>query len=231
MAAYRLPGGVAALLGAAQPLVVAALTVVLLRERVAGRALVAAVAGVVGVGLTVLSAEARLDPVGLAAGLAGTASMATGVVLTRRWGRPVPLLAFTGWQLTAGGLLLAPLALAVEGAPPALDGAAVAGYAWLSLAGAALAYALWFRGIGGLPAVSVSFLTLLAPVVAAGLGWALLDQRLTPLQLVGGGVALAAVVVGATSGRAPAAPEPAESGSERCLSASPRDSARPAAVA
>ena len=40
------------------------------------------------------------------AGLLGALSMATGVVLTKRWERPVPLLAFTSWQLVAGGFVV-----------------------------------------------------------------------------------------------------------------------------
>lgn len=218
VSAYRLPGGVAAVLGAAQPLVVAGLTVALLGSRVPARAVLAGVAGAAGVALTVLSAQARLDPVGVLAGLAGTASMGLGLVLTKRWGKPAPLLTTTAWQLTAGGLLLAPLALAVEGLPPSLTARNLGGYAWLSLAGTALAYSLWFRGLDRLPAVSVSLLALLSPVVATGLGWALLDQRLTPVQLVGTAVALTAVAAGQT--RAPAVPAltcPAPTGRARVV--------------
>jgi probable blue pigment (indigoidine) exporter len=206
VSAYRLPGGVAAVLGAAQPLLVAALSVVLLATAVPLRTVLAAVAGAGGVAMTVLTAQAALDPVGVAAGIAGTASMGLGVVLTKRWGRPAPLLTFTGWQLTAGGLLLAPLALAVEGLPARVTAVNVGGYAYLSLVGAALAYALWFRGIERLPAASVSLLALLSPVVATLLGWALLAQRLTPLQGLGMAIALAGVVAGQAS--APRAPVP-----------------------
>ena len=45
--------------------------------------------------------------------------MATGIVLSKRWPSPAPLLATTGWQLVAGGLVAAPVALAGEGPPPA----------------------------------------------------------------------------------------------------------------
>ena len=86
------PVGVAATLGAVQPLMVGLLAVPLLGQRLLGHRVTAGVTAVVGVGLLVLSSEAALDPVGIAAGLAATASMAAGVVLTQRWGRPVPLL-------------------------------------------------------------------------------------------------------------------------------------------
>jgi probable blue pigment (indigoidine) exporter len=197
VSAYRLPGGMAAVLGAAQPLVVAGLTGLLLTERVALRTVLAGIAGVAGVALAVLTAAARLDPIGLAAGLAGTASMALGLVLTKRWGRPgVSLLTTTGWQLTAGGLLLAPLALGVEGLPAHLTSKNLLGYGYLALIGTALAYTIWFWGLERLPAAKVSLLGLLSPIVATVVGWAVLGQRLTPVQLLGMAVAFGAVVWG-----------------------------------
>lgn len=197
VSAYRLPGGMAAVLGAAQPLIVTGLTVLLLAERVALRTVICAVVGAAGVALTVLSATVRLDPVGLAAGLAGTASMAVGLVLTKRWGtQAASPLTLTGWQLTAGGLLLAPLTLLLEGPPPALTVGNVAGYAYLSLVGTAAAYTIWFWGLSRLRAAQVSLLTLLSPLVATVVGWAVLGQALTPVQLLGMVVAFGAVIAG-----------------------------------
>ncbi|NYF55153.1 putative blue pigment (indigoidine) exporter [Micromonospora purpureochromogenes] len=197
LAAYRLPGGTAAVLGAAQPLLVAGLTVLVLRDRPHRLALLAAVAAPLGVALVVLRPDAGTDPLGVAAGLAGTAAMATGLVLTRRWGRPagISTLAATSWQLTAGGLLVTPVAVAVEGAPPAPDGPALLGYAWLGLVGTALAYVLWFRGAARLPLTQVSVLGALSPLTAAALGWLVLDQALSPTQLTGFALAVAAMVV------------------------------------
>ncbi|GLY06039.1 DMT family transporter [Actinoplanes sp. NBRC 101535] len=197
VSAYRLPGGMAAVLGAVQPLIVAGLTVLLLTERVAVRTVIAGLIGAAGVALAVLTATARLDPVGVLAGLAGAASMALGLVLTKRWGRPsVSLLTATGWQLTAGGLVLLPVTLPVEGLPGSLTAGNVAGYAYLSLVGTALAYTLWFRGLEKLPAARVSLLNLLSPLVATLIGWAALGQALTPVQVAGMVVAFAAVVWG-----------------------------------
>ncbi|TMR90553.1 EamA family transporter [Nonomuraea basaltis] len=193
--AYRLPGGVAATVGAIQPLLVALLSAGLLRERLTPRTMVAAVAGVAGVGLLVLRADARLDAIGVAAALGGAAVMAAGVVLSKRWQSPAPLLATTGWQLVAGGLLVLPVALAVEGMPPAtLTTANLAGYAYLAIIGSALAYALWFRGLRALSATKVTFLGLLSPVVATALGWAVLGQQLAAPQVLGALIVLAALV-------------------------------------
>jgi len=196
VAAYRLPGGVAATLGAIQPLLAAGLAALLLGERVRRATAVAGLLGMVGVALLVLRAGAALDAAGVLAGLAGAASMATGVVLTKRWGRPVPLLAFTSWQLVAGGLVLLPLALAVEGAPPELTGRNLLGFLWLATGGTAVAYALWFRGIGRLPVAQVSLLGLVSPVVATVAGWLVLDQTMTATQVLGAALVATALVVG-----------------------------------
>lgn len=194
VAAYRLPGGVAATLGAVQPLWVALLAWLVLAEKPGLWRLGWGLAGVLGVALLVLKGELWLDPVGLLAGLVAVASMGLGVVLTRHWGRPASLLALTAWQLIAGGLLLMPLALLLEGLPPALDGRALGGYLWLSVPGSILAYWLWFRGISQLPVSAVSFLGLLSPVVATLLGWWWLGQALTAWQWLGFTLALAALV-------------------------------------
>lgn len=198
LSAYRLPGGLAAVVGSVGPLFVAGLAAVLLGERPTVRTLLTGIAAALGVSLVVLKATGALDVIGVAAALAATASMSAGTVLTKRWGRPegVGPLALTGWQLTAGGLLIAPVALLVEGAPPALDGRAIGGYLYLALANTAVAYWLWFRGIGRLAATQVTFLGPLSPLTAAVVGWAALGQSLGPVQLAGMALAFAATVAG-----------------------------------
>lgn len=191
VAAYRLPGGVAATLGAIQPLVVIALARLLLGSPVRGLSVAAALAGLAGVALLVLTPKAALDPIGVAAGLGSAASMALGTVLSRRWQPPVSALTFTSWQLTAGGILLVPAALLLEAPLPHFTLVNVMGIAWLGLIGAALTYVLWFRGVARLEPAAVSSLGFLSPLSATVLGWAILSQSLSPPQLAG-----MAVVVG-----------------------------------
>ncbi|WP_368932426.1 EamA family transporter [Achromobacter xylosoxidans] len=193
VAAYRLPGGVAATLGAIQPLIVILLARALLGTPVRGLAVLAALAGIGGVALLVLGPKAALDPVGVAAGLASAASMALGTVLSRRWQPPVSALAFTSWQLTAGGALLLPVALLAEPALPPVTTLNVLGIAYLGLVGAALTYVIWFRGLARLEPAVVSSLGFLSPVSAVLLGWALLDQRLSAAQMAGMAIVVSSV--------------------------------------
>lgn len=201
--AERLPGGVAATLGATQPIVVALLAVLVLSERLSAPRLLWGILGVVGVGLVVLGPGAGLDWVGIVAGLIGAVSMGLGVTLTKRWGRPegVGPMAYAGWQLAAGGLVLLVPTLAFEGVPEGIDGPALAGYAWLGLVGGLLAYTLWFRGVRALPVAPTALLGLLSPLVAAAIGAIVLGERFSLPQLLGFALALAALVAGQVVGR------------------------------
>lgn len=201
VAAYRLPGGVAATVGAVQPLIVVFLAALLLGTAVKASAVIAALIGIFGVGLLVLGSGISLDPIGLFAGIGGAVSMGAGTVLTRKWQPPVPLLTFAAWQLTAGGLLLVPLALLFEPPLPPLDAQNVSGILYLGLIGAALTYILWFRGISRIDPSAVSALGFLSPLSAVLIGWALLGQALTPTQLAGAGIVLAAIWLGQRAGR------------------------------
>lgn len=201
--AERLPGGVAATLGATQPIIVALLAVVVLSERLSLARLGWGVVGVLGVGLVVLGPGAAMDGIGVVAGLVGAASMGLGVTLTKRWGRPdgVGPMAYAGWQLAAGGLVLLVPTLLIEGVPRGIDVAAVAGYAWLGLVGGLLAYTLWFRGVRALPVAPTALLGLLSPLVAAAIGALVLGETFTLPQLLGFALALTALVAGQLAGR------------------------------
>ncbi|THV31217.1 EamA family transporter [Glycomyces paridis] len=213
IATYRLPGGVAAVAAAVGPLVTAGATLLILHTKVRLRTWLLGLAGVAGVAMVVLTAEAELDLVGALAGIGGAVSMAVAVVLTKKWGLPEGAgpAALAGWQLTAGGVLLVPLAFAVEGTIPALTTANVLGYIYLGLVNTALGYWLWFRGIGRLSVVPLSFLGLLSPLTAATVGWLALGQTFTAWQTAGFAVALAATVAAQLHARprtAAPAPEP-----------------------
>lgn len=193
VAAYRLPGGLAAVLGAIQPLLVMVLAWAVDGRSPAQATLWSAVAGVVGMSILLLSPQTVFEPVGIAAALLGAACMAAGVWLTRRWQLNMPVLALTGWQLLIGGLMLAPVAWLADAPLPALTLSQWLAYAYLCLAGALLAYTLWFRGVARLPTVAVASLGLLSPLTAVVLGWALLSQSVTGTALVGLVIVLASV--------------------------------------
>lgn len=185
IAANRLPGGVAATLVATQPLLVLVLARLVLDTSISPARLMAAIGGIAGVALLVLGHGAAMDPIGMAAAVTGALSMAAGTVLTYKWKPEVSPLTITAWQLTAGGVLLLPVALWCEPNFPALTPKIFWGVLWLSLVGSAITYPFWFRGIARLDPPTVTVLTFLSPVSATFLGWLVLGQRLTPVQEAG----------------------------------------------
>lgn len=193
VAAYRLPGGVAATLGAMQPLIVVFAAYFILSVKITKTSIFSALLGIFGVALLLLTAQAQFDLVGIIAGFGGAAAMAFGVVLTRKWQPPVPMLTFAAWQLIAGGLLLLPFAIAFEPEFPAINTNSFLGYAYLSIIGGAFTYAIWFRGIAKLGPNTISPLGFLSPLMAVLMGWVMLNQSLSLLQILGVAIVLLSI--------------------------------------
>ena len=191
-AAYRLPGGIAAILGATMPLLVMTLNWAVNQARPTRLAIGAGLAAVAGMATIFAKPQSAMDPLGLIAAAGGTACLALGTFLSGRHRSSLPVLAETGWQLVLAGLLLAPVAWLMEPPLEALQPQHVAGYAYLSLVGAMLSYPLWFRGIKLLSASAVSALGLLSPLTAITLGWLFLQETFGPRELLGMIVVLAA---------------------------------------
>jgi probable blue pigment (indigoidine) exporter len=210
IAVYRLPGGVAAAVGGLQPLLVAALSWLINSRRPRLLEVAIGTIAALGVALVVIRPGADFDPVGVLAAVGANVSFAVGVVLTKRFQPPANRLAATGWQLLMGGLILLPLTAIIEGAPPPLTGRNAAGFAYLSLVGTALAFVLWFNGIRRLSPAAPPLLGLAAPVTGALMGWAILGESLSPVQLTGFAVTIAAITYGASlqpsTSRAPEQP-------------------------
>lgn len=192
IAAYRLPGGLASVVGALQPLIIIALTLMLRWGKPSLAHLLWGIVALVGVSLVSVTGGASFDLLGFAASVLGTVSMASGILLTRRWGTPPNThpLNSTAWQLIVGGAAIIPLIPIFDRGPWELTVGGLAGYAWLTFIGGALAYSLWFQGARTLAPSGIALLGVLSPVTAAVLGWVVLGQALTLVQIVGFVVAL-----------------------------------------
>ena len=199
ISAYRLPGGLAAVVGSLQPLIIAALTATLGWRQPPRRQVALAVVAAAGVALMTVTSRTTVDAWGLTAAIAGTASMAVGILLSSRWRLPAGYrpLTCTAWQLVVGGVVIAPLVPFTDSGALVLDGAAVLGYLWLALVGGAIGYGVWLHGARQLPPASTALLGMLSPLMAAVLGWVVLGQSLGPLQCLGFALALG----GAASGQ------------------------------
>lgn len=194
VAAYRLPGGLAAVLGAIQPLAVMALIWLFDGRRPWWFTVLAALIGIVGMAMLLLAPGTHWDIWGVAAALTGAAGMAIGTWLTKRWQLPMPVLALTGWQLVLGGVMLLPLTLWREGWLHAATLTNLLGYAYLCLFGAVISYGLFFRGLAKLSPVAVTSLGLLSPVTAVLIGWIWLGEAMHGWSLLGLVTVLASVL-------------------------------------
>lgn len=203
LAAYRLPGGVAATIMAIQPLLVIFIARAALGARILPVSVLAALMGFAGVALLVLGPNAGWDGLGVAAAAGGALSMAAGTVLARRWRPDVSLTTFTAWQLGAGGIQLLVLALVFAPALPVIDAPGFWALTYLSVPGAAITFLFWFHGVARLEPARVSSLGLLSPLMAVMLGWVFLQQSLDLQQMAGVALTLVSVWASQNAGRLP----------------------------
>ena len=193
VAAYRLPGGLAAVLSSTQTLMVLVFTWLIDKTMPPKAAWAWSATGVLGIAVLVLSPSARYDGAGILAALSGAAAMALGVYLSKHKKTSLPVLAFTGWQLFIGGVFLLPVALLAEPPLESLSPANIGGYLYLCLFGAVFAYVLFFNGIVKLSPAAVSSLGLLSPVSAFVLGWLFLGQGMDAKSLSGFALVLVSI--------------------------------------
>ena len=93
--------------------------------------------------------------------------------------------------------MLLPVALVVDGPPPALTPTSLIGFAYLSLVSTALAFTVWFAGLRRLPAATVGLVGLLNPVTGVALGVFLAGESFGLAQVAGLGLVLTGIVLGA----------------------------------
>ena len=194
IAAYRLPGGLAAVIGAIQPLLVMLLAWCVDRQRSPWRRCSPPSPAYSVWPCCCCRRTPSSTRWASARRFSGRSVWRWAPGSPRRWALSLPIVALTGWQLTIGGVVLAPVALIVDPPLHQVTVLQAAGYLWLCLAGAMLAYGLWFRGIGRLSPVAVSAMSLLSPVTAVVLGWIFLGQKIQGMALMGLIVVLASVM-------------------------------------
>ena len=202
--ALRLPGGVAATIGASTPAIVMLLALPLLGQKPTARGLALAAVSLVGVGLISLNGGARLDGLGLLAALGFAFVNALGSVLLKRWGWPqgATPLHQTAWELTLAGLFLLPFSLGGMEALGQVSALGWAALAFLTVVSTALAALVWQRGLNLLPVQQVSLLSPLSPLTAVILDLVVLHRALTPSQLLGAALVIGSVVVNALPDKA-----------------------------
>ena len=197
------PSALAALILASVPLWVA-LWRTGARERIDRVALVGVLAGFVGVALLLLPGN-RPDgatTAGMLLCVLAAVSWATGSFVSGRLALPSDPLVATGAEMACGGAALVLAGIAVGEAGElgaetlALDG--VLAFAYLLVFGSLLAYTAYVWLLQNAPVAQVATYAYVNPVVAVLLGWAILDETITGLTLVGATVIVASVALTVT---------------------------------
>ena len=183
------PAGVSAVVVSLQPVLVAALAVRLLGERLVLRQWAGLAVGVLGVGLVVapgLVGRAGDSPVeGLLACLLALLGGTLGTLWHKRHGDGIPLLWGAAVQYAAAAVVLAGLSAATETQHIEWTGRFVVAMVWLVLALSIGAILLLLVLLRQGSASAVSSLLYLVPPATAVEAFLLFDERLAALSLVG----------------------------------------------
>ena len=197
LAETRIDSSVAAMIAGSVPLQVVVMRTIA-GESVARATRLAAVVGLVGLGLIVVPAGSQggSTAVGLMLMLGASISWSTGSFFSRRLSLPADPFVATAYEMIGGGVVLVVLALAL-GEGRQLDGALAPGsvLAWLYLvvAGSLVGFTAYAWLLRSAPISLVVTHQYVNPLVAIGLGTLFLDERPTTAMLAGAGVVVAAV--------------------------------------
>lgn len=192
----RVPSGIVAVLFSLSPILTAFFSAALGVSRPGLRHVAGAFVGLAGVVLLMWpdTGMAGADPVGVLAAFLACAGSALNLVLQTRWVRKEDSWNFNARAMTGGALLLLATSLFAErGASVAWDVKNVSALLYLALFGSVAAFLMLYRLIRELPASRVSLMTLLFPVVALFLGWAVLGEVPSAKGLLGCALILAGV--------------------------------------
>jgi probable blue pigment (indigoidine) exporter len=162
-----MPGGVAAIFQALGPLCVILMGWAILGQKPTVLKIASVLIGVAGVSLVVLKGNAGIDPIGVVATLGSMLSMSLGGILINKWGKPpMPMLAFTGWQLLVAGVEMSVVTILAQDIPDSITGMNVIGFVILAVILTALPFMLWFKAVANAGAVAVAPFFLLIPITA-----------------------------------------------------------------
>jgi drug/metabolite transporter (DMT)-like permease len=121
--------------------------------------------------------------------------------------RPIASLEISFAQTLVGATIMTAVAIVVdrpEGGLYAAPSTTAGWFAvlWLGILGTGLAYVLFYRLIATWGATRATLVTYIFPIVAVGLGFVFLGERLTPIELAGAALVIAGIVlVNASAGR------------------------------
>jgi drug/metabolite transporter (DMT)-like permease len=198
-AEQQVASGLAALLIATEPMIIALLAVIAGQERLTPMLVAGMVLGLVGVGVLMGGFGQHGELLGIVAVLASSVAWSVGVHFSRRVGLPSDTLAASAMTLLSGSALLW-VASGITGEIGQLHVAAVSlksvlGLAYLAFFGTIIAFTAYTWLLSHISATVVSTHTYVNPIIAVLLGWALAGEPLNVRVVVATVVILGSIVL------------------------------------
>ncbi len=194
----RVPSGFAGVAMGSSPIFVLLLAYLFIPdEQIGPRRIAGVILGFAGLLILILpGASAKLDGGGTVAAriacVAAALCYSVGAILIRR-APPVPPMVFTAGMLTAGTLVLTPLALLVEGMPEITSARATWAVLYAGILPTGLAFLLRVVLIRSAGPIFMSLVAYIVPLWAVLLGVILLDETLRPSTYIGAIIILSGV--------------------------------------
>lgn len=196
-----IPSGLAAVLFATYPLMVAVLAhFTLPGERLAPRAATGILLGFAGVAVIFsddlqLLGGARAREVSLLM-LVSPLVSAVATIAVKRWGKGIHPLSLTAVPMLLTGALVGALAAAFErDMEVVFDLQSVGALLYLAVLGSAVTFTVYYWMLAHAPATRVALIAYTIPIVAVIIGAILFDEPIRPLVILGGALVLAGVAI------------------------------------
>ena len=209
--AWGMSAGLSSLVLQVQAFFTMALAFVILGERPSRNQLIGAAIAFAGIAVIAMERLAATSLLPLVMTLLAALSWGLANVLTRKAGR-INALAFTVWGSLAAPLPLIGMSLLIEGPQAVLD--ALGGFGWqeagliafLAYPATLLGGGIWSWLLGRHPATTVAPFTLLVPITGLLSGYLVLGETITLVEVAGGLLVIAGLVVTVLRSRLPVPP-------------------------
>jgi drug/metabolite transporter (DMT)-like permease len=216
------PSGITALLIAMMPVWVAIFGRIFLGQRLPRMAAIGITTGMVGVAILVgpsVAIDRSLDPAGVAAMIISPISWAAGSLFAaNRAGLPKDPFLTTGMQMLAGSSVLAAASIVsgelVGFRAETITTNSLLAVVYLTVVGSLLAFTSYAWVLRHAPLPLISTYAFVNPIVAVFLGWLILQEEVTPRQVIAGAVIVVgvALIVAARNRMTSVRPAPARPG-------------------
>jgi O-acetylserine/cysteine efflux transporter len=198
--AWGMPAGLSSVVLQTQAFFTMAIAFVLLGERPSRAQVIGALIAFGGIAVMAMERAEGAGLLALSLTLIAALSWGLANVLTKKAGK-VNAVAFTVWGALVAPVPLFAASLVVEGWPAMV--AALKGFGWddalliafLAYPATLLGGGIWAWLLGRHPASVVAPFTLLVPITGLASGYLVLGERVTPLEIAGGLLIIAGIVV------------------------------------